>query len=362
MVFGALSYAAVSVARVATSLRRELIEAFFSARWSYFGSQHAGRFANAVSIEATMAGQAYFYSAQFIAYLVQGATYAAIALAVNWKVGVAGLLVGGLTTLALGFLIRMTKESSARMAKNTADLATLQTDVMNNMKPLKTMNRFTPMVAIMARTLKEMKRALVQTEVSALGVYHGTDAITALAIGAAIYLTAVVLKMPLAELIVLGIVFLQVIAAINKQQKYLQMVKRIEVFYDSIWELIAEAQGEAETHAGTIPATLESGVRFEAVSFAHGMTPVIRDATLDIPSGSITVLQGPSGAGKTTIIDLLTGLHVPDSGRILIDDVTLVDTDIKSWRNMIGYVPQELNLLHSSVRDNITLWRSRLHG
>jgi ATP-binding cassette, subfamily C, bacterial len=270
-------------------------------------------------------------------------------------VAVFALAIGGLTTLALGFLIRMTKEASAKMMRNTSDLTVAQTDVMNNMKPLKTMDRFGPIMAMMELTLKRMKKALVKSSVSSLGVYHGTDAITALAIGGAVYIAAVMLAMPLSEIVVLGIVFLMVISAINKQQKYLQHVLRVQHAYDSIESLIAEVESEAEAHAGSRPASLSGGVRFEDVSFSHGEAPVIRNANLEIPEGLITVLQGPSGAGKTTIIDLLTGLHVPSSGRILIGEVPLGETDIRSWRRMIGYVPQELNLLHSSVRENITL-------
>ncbi|HKG75561.1 MAG TPA: ATP-binding cassette domain-containing protein, partial [Aestuariivirgaceae bacterium] len=79
------------------------------------------------------------------------------------------------------------------------------------------------------------------------------------------------------------------------------------------------------------------------------------DVDLIIPKGGITVLQGASGAGKTTIIDLLTGLYRPSSGRILVDGVDLTDISLKEWRRMIGYVPQELTLLHTSVIENITL-------
>src|SRR5690606_22915813 len=81
----------------------------------------------------------------------------------------------------------------------------------------------------------------------------------------------------------------------------------------------------------------------------------VRDVNLEIPAGEITVLQGPSGAGKTTIIDLLVGLYRPDSGRILVDGVPLSELDLTQWRRMIGYVPQELSLFHDSVLENVTL-------
>ena len=70
---------------------------------------------------------------------------------------------------------------------------------------------------------------------------------------------------------------------------------------------------------------------------------------------STTVFIGPSGAGKTTIVDLITRLYEPQAGRILVDGVSLTELDLHKWRSMIGYVPQELILLSGSVRDNITL-------
>jgi ATP-binding cassette subfamily C protein len=76
---------------------------------------------------------------------------------------------------------------------------------------------------------------------------------------------------------------------------------------------------------------------------------------MDIPVGRITVLTGPSGAGKTTLSDLLIGFYQPQTGMIQIDDVPLADLDLTKWRAMIGYVPQEIILLHDTILANITL-------
>jgi ATP-binding cassette subfamily C protein len=82
---------------------------------------------------------------------------------------------------------------------------------------------------------------------------------------------------------------------------------------------------------------------------------VLNGTNLAIPAGSITVLTGMSGAGKTTLIDLVLGLHRPQGGRILIDDVDLAEIDLQAWRTMVGYVPQELILFHASILENLTL-------
>jgi ATP-binding cassette subfamily C protein len=82
---------------------------------------------------------------------------------------------------------------------------------------------------------------------------------------------------------------------------------------------------------------------------------VLRQVDIEFASRGLTVLSGPSGAGKTTIIDLLIGLYSPSGGKIMIGSRPIEQIDIKAWRKKIGYVPQELSLLHESVRTNISL-------
>ncbi|QIG48829.1 ATP-binding cassette domain-containing protein [Nordella sp. HKS 07] len=133
------------------------------------------------------------------------------------------------------------------------------------------------------------------------------------------------------------------------------MAAELEGAYVSTVQLIDSANAQRETHTGTLAPILEKECRFENVTFAHAKTPVVRNVSFTIAKGSITVLQGQSGAGKTTLIDLLTGLHTPQEGSITLDGVSLADIDMKQWRHSIGYVAQELSLLHTTVRENIVL-------
>lgn len=107
--------------------------------------------------------------------------------------------------------------------------------------------------------------------------------------------------------------------------------------------------------SGKLAVDIDGDCRFIGVSFAHGDKEVLKAVDLEIPAKGITVLKGPSGAGKTTIIDLLIGLHRPSSGTIMFGNTPLSEVDLLQFRRRIGYVPQELNLLHSTIRQNITL-------
>jgi ATP-binding cassette subfamily C protein len=77
--------------------------------------------------------------------------------------------------------------------------------------------------------------------------------------------------------------------------------------------------------------------------------------SLEVPAGGVTVLIGPSGVGKTTIADIILGLYRADRGDVLLDGVPLDEIDLQTWRRLIGYVPQELILLHDSVYANVAL-------
>jgi ATP-binding cassette subfamily C protein len=138
-------------------------------------------------------------------------------------------------------------------------------------------------------------------------------------------------------------------------QRNLQTAVEVESAYWAVKELIDDTSLQVEANPGSRQPTLAEGCRFESVGFAYPGQPVLRDVTFAIPARSITVLKGASGAGKTTIVDLLIGLHRPKTGRILIDGVPLAEIDLTAWRRQIGYVPQDPTLFHDTIRANITL-------
>jgi ATP-binding cassette subfamily C protein CydD len=103
-------------------------------------------------------------------------------------------------------------------------------------------------------------------------------------------------------------------------------------------------------------STASVSIEFSQVSFAyHVKKPILKDITLSIQPGEKIAIVGPSGAGKTTLSQLLMGFIKPDSGSISINGVNLNEIDIESWHQSMAWVPQRPTLFYGSVLENLTM-------
>src|SRR5688572_26933984 len=99
-------------------------------------------------------------------------------------------------------------------------------------------------------------------------------------------------------------------------------------------------------------------IRFDQVDFEYrDGQPVVRDFDVVVPGGSVVALVGRSGAGKTTVTDLVARFHDPTSGRILLNGQDIRSFRLRSYRDLLGIVQQDVFLFDGSVRDNIAYGR-----
>jgi ATP-binding cassette subfamily C protein len=139
----------------------------------------------------------------------------------------------------------------------------------------------------------------------------------------------------------------------SMQSKYQSMVAEASALW-SIVDLIDRAKAEREPTGGSETPSLDRAVELRDVCISYDGQPVLDRLCLELPAGCITAIAGPSGTGKTTIVDLITGLVDPESGEVLVDGVPLREIDLRAWRGAIGYVPQETILLNDSIRTNVS--------
>jgi ATP-binding cassette subfamily B protein len=100
-------------------------------------------------------------------------------------------------------------------------------------------------------------------------------------------------------------------------------------------------------------AEIQGEIEFRNLNFAYGDKQVLRDINLRIPAGSSLAIVGPTGSGKTTLVDLIPRIYDAAPGSVLIDGKPIRQYPLASLRESIGFVPQETFLFSETVRENI---------
>jgi len=190
---------------------------------------------------------------------------------------------------------------------------------------------------------------------SAQLVFAHAQALLALLAAGGLYAGLVIWKLPMSSVMVLIFMVVRVLGLMHKaQQRYHRMVGQESAFW-ALREAVEEAEAQREPAGGSLQPTLARNIVFDQVSFTYGGRRVLDEASVSFEVGTMTTLVGPSGTGKTTVLDLLCALLVAQDGSIRVDGRALGDLQRRSWRRMIGYVTQETLLLHDSVLANVTL-------
>src|SRR5271168_4744636 len=118
---------------------------------------------------------------------------------------------------------------------------------------------------------------------------------------------------------------------------------------------IMQEQPEIKDGAEAEDRQVEGEIEFRGLNFAYDGKPVLRDLNLKIPAGSSMAIVGPTGSGKTTLVDLIPRIYDAAPGTVLIDGRPIREFTLASLRQNIGFVPQETFLFSERIRENIAL-------
>jgi ATP-binding cassette subfamily C protein len=345
-----------TVARIATDLRLRLIRATMAARWKHYLEQSVGGLSNAIATEAQRASEAFQFGAEMTAMVVSAIVYLAVAFTISYQAGIAATVAGALLLLVLRTLIRSSRRAGQRQTGLQRSLLTLISAQFAAAKPLKAMAREDHVDALMTDETRQLERALREQVIAKEAMAAMQEPMLAIMVSCGFFLGYTMLKLGMAELVVMLFMLARVVSYLSKSQKAYQQVVVRESAYWALVSAIDTAHEEREPPGGDRQIQLTAQLEFENVSYAHGgRSRILNGVSLRIPARGLTLIVGPSGSGKTTLLDLAVGLHAPDSGRILIDGVPLPELDLRGWRRQIGYVPQESVMVDESVAHNLTL-------
>jgi ATP-binding cassette subfamily C protein len=345
-----------TVAGVVRDFRLDMMRSLLEARWGYFVRRSPGQFANAIATEASRSAMAYKQACAALAALFQMGAYLAVALMLSWTIALGALIAGAILTLLAQRFFSMTRSSGKRTTRSARALSAKLVDVLQGVKALKAMGREGLVWPLLEGQTESLNRASRQEVVAAQALASMQEPILTVMLAVGLYALIGISGLPFSSVLVMAFVFYRLVVHVNTLQTRYQTIILGESAFFAFRKELRAAREHRESWTGTRQSSdIVREIRLEDICFSYGDTKVLDGIDAVFPAHALTSIHGESGAGKTTLGDLLVGLQRPTQGTIFIDDVPLEELDIDSWRQRLGYVPQEMLLFDGSIFDNVTL-------
>ena len=344
-----------TVALIATEMRLNLLKSLFATRWEYFIRQPIGQLTNGIAFEAHRASTAFHFGAKMSAMVIEAVIYMILAFLVSWQATLLALGGGVFILVVLRRLIRKTRRAGQRQTTHMQDLVAQMTDILISIKPLKAMAREDSADAVLTDRTRRLNRALQKQVLSKAALGSFQEPLITVFLVLCLYAALSYWNLSLTSILAMVLFVGKILKQVQKIQNEYANLAEYDSAYWSLLDKITNAGQAREVLTGKLIPELKAAIRLDSVSFSYDERVVLNDVSLAVPAGTFVVLCGPSGSGKTTIADLLIGLLRPQHGEVWIDDLSISQVDIRSWRQMIGYVPQENLLLHDTVLQNVSL-------
>jgi len=345
-----------AVSRLMTDLRQRLIGALMEARWSYFVARPLGLFSNAICAEAIRAGNTYQQAARLAAAFIQVCVYGVVTVLVSWKIALVAIVAGAAGLFLLRQVVAVAHDAGRKQTGLMQLLAVRTTDTLMGIKPIKVMAAEKAAIPLLDREILELDQAQRSQVWAAELLRLAQEPVLVVLLSVGIYIAVTFGGQSIPALMVIAVLFYRLFNRLQAMQEIYQQIALGASAYWSVYQLCLDAEHEAETRtgkillAGSIPRIALNGV-----SFSYGGKPALNDVSTRIEPGEFVAVTGPSGGGKTTFLDIVSGLLLPAGGHLLIDGHELGELDLNSWRRRIGYVPQEMLLLHDTIYQNVSL-------
>lgn len=340
---------------VIRGLFNDALSAFFKARWGFFSEEGNGRLLNTMNKELTVIGDTLGHLATLLAQIIQIVIYLAVPL---WLNAVTTLTALGLSILA-GVPFLLLQRVSYRLGKRNTETGNEAMSILSELlQAARIILGFGRQAEARNKYLQAFDRHThvtlrSQTLSTAIPKFFLPLCMLAAVVAMGIALQR---KVPVSELTA---VMWSLLAALPILAALLQSNITISNFlpsYEQLLNLKKKASEFEEKEGQNIFSSLKHEIRLKDLVFTYpGRTQTITNLNVSIRKGQMTALIGHSGSGKSTVTDLILGLQVPEKGAVLIDDISLSDMKQNSFRERIGYVPQDPLLFQSSIRDNL-LW------
>ncbi|OGM96105.1 MAG: hypothetical protein A3B86_02115 [Candidatus Yanofskybacteria bacterium RIFCSPHIGHO2_02_FULL_38_22b] len=292
------------------------------------------------------------------------ATYIIVAMNISMPITLTTLLVGIVIFFALKPIFYKTRKITEEMTKTDKRTTHHILEVLFGMKIVKSLNAEDKVTQLAKNDFKDLERRRVKS-----AIYH--TVVGSLMEPVGITFVAALFLLNYNSSVFNIAAFAAIVYLVQKMFTFIQsiqgkinavngVVPYLQIMLD-YWQ---EAANNQEVDGDINKFSFKNKIEFKNVSFAYNQeTNILNNLNLEIKKTEMVGIIGPSGGGKTTLVDLMLRLFNPGSGEILIDNQNASKINLKNWRENIGYVAQDIFLINDTIENNIKFYDKSIdHG
>jgi len=337
--------------------RIRMVDGLCNVSYAGFTGVDVGRVQNVITSEiggVSSAMSSYIGALQTLVYFVG---YLTLALIVNFWFALFVVLFGSLTLFIYQHFNNKVEKYSLKQSEIYNRLRGKMMELLWHFKFLKATNLIDLVKGSILNSINRVKILALKT--GKLGAISGTlsEPISVALIAFAMFIQVVIFDVSVFS-VILSLVFIyrSITSLLSLQiawQGFLGDSGSVRV----VTELYEELKRNEEVSVGKQIKSLDLDIKFSNVVFAYTpiSSPVLNGVSFSIKKNSTVAFVGESGAGKTTILNLLAGLIFAENGKVLIDGELLTASSASGYRNLIGYITQEPVIFNNSLYNNVTL-------
>jgi ATP-binding cassette, subfamily B, bacterial MsbA len=344
--------------RIVADFRRHLFAHLHTLSVSFFARRRTGellsRLMNDVTVIQSVVTETPIDSAKQLVTFVGGITFL---LTMNWRLCLLILVLLPLLVLVAKFFGRRLKSLSTSIQDQTAALSTLIEEVISGIRIVKsfvqTQREETRFAAQVEQTLAlTMQRAGVMAVfIPVISLLTFSAAAAVLWYGGRQVIDGSVSPGDLFAFVLFAGIL---IGPFSSAARVFAQIREAQGATQRVFEILDTRSEVSDSPAATSLSTVSGHIRAEHVNFAYDpRQPVLTDVSFEAKPGELVAIVGPTGAGKTTVMNLLHRFYDPTEGHISVDGQDLHQVTMDSWYRQIALVPQETILFGGTILDNI---------
>ena len=344
--------------KLCEELRNRSTNAIFLSKWEYLSETSSGEIANKVIHESEKGAEAAIALISFLAGLFQISVYILFCVLLSWKLSLVALITILFAVFTSRYLINRVKTLGRNNAQTVTSYSKRLVDFMRGSKLIKATN-ITNTVMDDLKDLNNRARTIATSIlINQSKMKFQIQAIVGISMCLILYIAINFLKLDVSILLVFLYIIIRLAPKFTGVQGMYYSFAANKPSLDLVDDLILTADKNYEKSQNDSKnfSNIEKSILFDDVSYKYPSSEedVIKNLSFEIFSNQFIAFVGKTGCGKSTILDLIMGLISPQSGKINVDDIQINQLNKDSFREKIGFVPQDPIFFDGTILENLT--------